>query len=95
MKDVNALVEVIIRDVVIKYDREDVKEGESLLGHLITVTDDTKVIANQTLNILLAGRGTTASLITFTTFCLAMHPEIVQRLRQEISDTLGFDKAPT
>ncbi|KIJ47973.1 hypothetical protein M422DRAFT_226077 [Sphaerobolus stellatus SS14] len=95
MKDVHAFVDVIIRNAVREHDKEDVKEGESLLSHLITVTDDTKVITDQTLNILLAGRDTTASLITFTTYCLAMHPEVVQRLRQEILDNLGFDKAPT
>ncbi|KIJ47965.1 hypothetical protein M422DRAFT_28506 [Sphaerobolus stellatus SS14] len=109
MKDVHAFIDVIIRDAVREHDKEDVKEGESLLSHLLTVTDDTKIITDQTLNILLAGRDTVGGFNciddisinpilldgVLTTYCLAMHPEVVQRLRQEILDNLGFDKAPT
>ncbi|KIJ39899.1 hypothetical protein M422DRAFT_257217 [Sphaerobolus stellatus SS14] len=95
MKDVRAFVDAIIRNAMRERDRKGVKQGETLLSHLLDVTDDTKVIIDQTLNILLAGRDTTAALLTFTAYCLALHPEIVQRLRQEISDTLGFARAPT
>ena len=72
---------------------------------------DTKVIVDETLNILLAGRDTvsifppvrykgsissaqTASLLTFVTYCLAMYPEVLRRLRQEIFETVGRVRAP-
>jgi len=70
-----------------------------------------KVIIDQTLNILLAGRDTvsikspfgslatdnqqTACLLTFTTYCLSLHPDVLQRLREEILKTVGPDRAPT
>lgn len=56
---------------------------------------DPKVIRDQLLNILLASRDTTSSLLTFVTYFMALHPEVVQRLRKEILDQVGSDRAPT
>lgn len=47
-------------------------------------TQDRKVLRDQMLNILLAGRDTTASLLTSSFFYLARNPAIWDRLRSEI-----------
>lgn len=72
---------------------------------------DMKIIVDETLNIMLAGRDTvcqysplfdgrlilvfqTASLLTFTTYFLAMYPEVLSRLRQEVLSSVGSNRAP-
>ncbi|KAF8631756.1 hypothetical protein AX15_002212 [Amanita polypyramis BW_CC] len=65
------------------------REGETLLDHFVRVTEDPKVLKDETLNILLAGRDTTASTLTFTVYMLAMHPHVTARLRQEILEKVG------
>ncbi|KKA17624.1 Cytochrome P450 alkane hydroxylase, partial [Rasamsonia emersonii CBS 393.64] len=47
-------------------------------------TQDRKVLRDQMLNILLAGRDTTASLLSSSFFYLARHPRVWTRLREEI-----------
>lgn len=51
---------------------------------------DEEIIAN-VLIILLAGYDTTASLLTYSTFCLAQHPEIQEKLRAEIVEAVRAD----
>ena len=41
------------------------------------------------LMIILAGRDTTASTLTFIVYLLAMHPRVLTRLRQEVLDKVG------
>ncbi|KAL4257125.1 cytochrome P450 family protein [Pleurotus pulmonarius] len=75
-------------------DRE-VKEGETLLDHLVNYTNDRKVLLDEILNIMIAGRDTTANSITFTLYLLAQHPHVLQRLREEIISKLGPTQGPT
>ncbi|KAG1903101.1 cytochrome P450 [Suillus fuscotomentosus] len=56
---------------------------------------DFKVIKDETLNILLAARDTTASTLTSAIYLLAMHPEILSRLREEIISKVGLTRMPT
>jgi len=44
---------------------------------------------------MLAGRDTTAGLLTFATYSLAMHPDVLARLREEVVSTVGTTRAPT
>ncbi|KIM42776.1 hypothetical protein M413DRAFT_444437 [Hebeloma cylindrosporum] len=109
MKIVNAFIEPIMRaavtkkqaqrgdtkqQAVLEKDRE-VKDGESLLEHLINYTEDETVLRDEILNILLAGRDTTTNSITFAIYMLAENPHILKRLRQEILDTVGETRRPT
>jgi cytochrome P450 len=48
-------------------------------------TRDRKTLRDQMLNILLAGRDTTASLLTSSFFYLSRHPRVWTRLREEIT----------
>ena len=54
---------------------------QSLLFNLATQTNDRKELRNQVLSILLAGRDTTASLLGWALCRLAIHPEILSKLR--------------
>lgn len=56
---------------------------------------DHTIIRDETLNILLAGRDTTACTLTFGVYMLAEHPDVLRRLRQEISERVGMSNAPT
>ncbi|KAG2139719.1 cytochrome P450 [Suillus clintonianus] len=80
-----------------KVDKEDidVKEGETLLGHLVNYTEDPIVIRDETLNIMIAGRDTTAATLTFVVYMLAQHPDVLLRLREEILGKVGSSRRPT
>lgn len=52
-------------------------------------TRDRKVLRDQLTAVLLAGRDTTASTLSWTFYELARHPEVFKKLRQEILDSVG------
>lgn len=53
------------------------------------------MIRDQLVAVLLAGRDTTAATLSWTFYELAQHPEIVQKLRREIIDSVGPTRPPT
>ena len=59
------------------------------LEELVRQTDDPIRIRSELLNILLAGRDTTASLLTNVWHILCQRPDIWQKLQTEVSDMLG------
>ena len=61
---------------------------------LAAETSDPKVLRDNMLNILLAGRDTTASLLSSAFFYLARHPHVWNRLRREIIDEFGDSGQP-
>ena len=61
------------------------------LHELAKATNDPQQIRSELLNILLAGRDTTASLLSNVWFILAQRPDIWKKLRAEV-DWLGGDK---
>ncbi|KAK7445176.1 Protein kinase alk2 [Stygiomarasmius scandens] len=75
-------------------DRE-VKEGETLLDHLTNYTDDPVILRDEIMNLAVAGRDTTASILTFTVYMLSQHPDILRRLREEILIKIGSSRRPT
>uniref|UniRef100_A0A8H7XXG4 Cytochrome P450 n=1 Tax=Psilocybe cubensis TaxID=181762 RepID=A0A8H7XXG4_PSICU len=70
------------------------KEEMTLLGHLVNHTQDTKILKDELINLLVAGRDTTMCLLTFAIYMLAEHPDVEKRLRQEIFDIVGPTSAP-
>ncbi|KAF8631752.1 hypothetical protein AX15_002208 [Amanita polypyramis BW_CC] len=106
MKIVDEYIEPIVREALTKKRvgaftektageaGERLREGEALLDHLVRVTEDPKVLKDETLNILIAGRDTTASTLSFTIYLLAIHPHVTVRLRQEILDKVGSTRMP-
>jgi len=76
-------------------DLESVQEDETLLDHLVNFTDDLKILKDETLNIMIAGRDTTATTLSSAIYLLSMHPDALSRLRKEILDTVGPIRRPT
>ncbi|KAG7440388.1 cytochrome P450 monooxygenase pc-3 [Guyanagaster necrorhizus] len=75
-------------------DKKDFDEGVSLLTRLVENTDDTKLIRDELVNVLAAGRDTTASLLTFAVYKMSEHPKVTARLRSEILEKVGT-RTPT
>lgn len=71
------------------------ENGYTFLHELAGFTRDRKVIRDQIIAVLLAGRDTTACTLSWTIYELARHPECVKRLRAEILSVVGPDRAPT
>ncbi|KAJ8072723.1 Protein kinase alk2 [Marasmius tenuissimus] len=77
-----------------KGDRE-VKEGETVLDHLVNYTHDRTILKDEILSLAVAGRDTTASLLSFTVYMLSQHSEILRRLREEILTKIGPSRRPS
>ncbi|KAI3611978.1 cytochrome p450 monooxygenase pc-3 [Moniliophthora roreri] len=104
MKVVNAFIEPIVAEAVAKKKagrfvpkekKDDIGEDETLLDHLVGLTEDPVVLKDETLNILLAGRDTTSATLTFTIYFLCIYPNVTARLREEILAKVGPNRRPT
>ena len=71
------------------------EEGYTFLHALAAFTRDPKVLRDQITAVLLAGRDTTAMTLSWMFYELSRRPEIVTKLRQEISQCVGMDRPPT
>lgn len=67
----------------------------TFLHSLASFTRDPKVIRDQVVAVLLAGRDTTAATLSWLMYEISHYPAIVAKLRQEILDTVGPTRAPT
>ncbi|EIW81950.1 cytochrome P450 [Coniophora puteana RWD-64-598 SS2] len=76
-------------------DKAEVDEEDTLLDHLVKVTDDKKLIRDELFNIMLAGRDTTACTLTMSVYMLSQHPDILRRLREEVLTKVGPSSRPT
>jgi cytochrome P450 len=56
---------------------------------------DKFVVRDQALNMLTAGRDTTASTIVSAVYLLAMHPSVLRNLRAEVISRVGTTRAPS
>ncbi|KLO12036.1 cytochrome P450 [Schizopora paradoxa] len=74
---------------------EDINDDETLLQYLLKCTDDMKLIKEEILNILIAGRDTSSSTIGFAIYCLSRNPEYLYRLRAEIDEFVGNTRLPS
>ena len=97
LRVINDFVEPFI-DSTLALNLEDLKEktGQSFLHALAaTGTRERKVIRDQVVAVLLAGRDTTAGALSFTFQELAGNRTIFERLRREILETVGNRRVPT
>lgn len=90
----NKIVRAFCSDCVLKVlcatnEEFDQTSGYVFLRELAKHTRDPVVLQDQVLNTLLAGRDTTASLLSFATFELARNEYIWNKLREEILTLLG------
>lgn len=65
------------------------RDGYIFLYELVKQTRDPVVLQDELLSIMLAGRNTTASLLSFLFFELARNPEIWSKLKEEIYEHFG------
>lgn len=65
------------------------KGGYCFLYELVKTTRDPKLLQDQLLNIMIAGRDTTAGLLSFTFYELSRNPDVWKRLRQEVLTAFG------
>ncbi|OCH88052.1 cytochrome P450 monooxygenase CYP63 [Obba rivulosa] len=70
-------------------------EERTLLDTLTEETEDEASVRYGLLNVLMAARDTTAALLSFTTYFLSLHPEVMERLRQEVIEICGQAGRPT
>ncbi|TGO52447.1 hypothetical protein BCON_0141g00190 [Botryotinia convoluta] len=97
-KTVHSFVDKIVHDALSKIDAKEEKavEGDGagryvFLTEMVNATRDPKQLRDELLNILLAGRDTTASLLSNTFHVLARRPDIWEKLQAEV-DELGGEK---
>lgn len=105
MRVVGKVLDPIVQDAIEEHHAKQAKgphwktaappRDETLLDHLLGVTTDPKVLKDEIINIMLAGRDTTAATLTFVFYLLAENPDILARLRTEILDTVGPSARPT
>ncbi|KAL5118698.1 hypothetical protein ACEQ8H_003375 [Pleosporales sp. CAS-2024a] len=69
--------------------------GYTFLHAIAGYTRDRKVLRDQLVSVLLAGRDTTACTLTWALYHLSTSPAIMTKLRQEIVDQVGVDDTPT
>ncbi|QRV93094.1 cytochrome P450 family protein [Ceratobasidium sp. AG-Ba] len=93
MKVIDAYVEPILKEKLeekrLGVKKED-QGADTLLDHLVQYTDEKSVIKDEIVNILVAGRDTTAATLTFAVYLLATHPEIMAKLRAEIFEEMKY-----
>ncbi|KAJ7227719.1 cytochrome P450 [Mycena haematopus] len=70
-------------------------EADTLLDELLNSTSDPKVLKDETLNILLAGRDTTMHVMTMVIYFVSIHPDVCARLREEVLTHVGPSRRPT
>jgi len=69
--------------------------GYTFLHAIAGYTRDRKMLRDQLVAVLLAGRDTTACTLTWTLYHLSLSPSITAKLRNEIINTVGLDQQPT
>ncbi|KAL8803180.1 MAG: hypothetical protein Q9182_003352, partial [Xanthomendoza sp. 2 TL-2023] len=100
LKTMDSFIEPFIQDTLRfstrQLEENTVKPGQLTFLHaLASFTKDRKVIRDQLVNVLLAGRDTTAGTLSFLFKELSANPDIYAKLRQEILLKIGPHEAPT
>ncbi|PVI00498.1 cytochrome P450 [Periconia macrospinosa] len=70
-------------------------EDYTFLHSIAAYTRDRKMLRDQLVSTLLAGRDTTACTLTWILYHLSMDHDVLAKLRAEIIETVGLEKAPT
>lgn len=80
-------------ELAIAASESDIKSERYIFSYeLARATHDRVALRSQLLNILLAGRDTTAGLLSYTFSFLAQHPEVYQTLRHNVLSHFGTGK---
>lgn len=93
-RQVHAFVDKIVSNALSAASEKKSTDSYVFLDALLQLTRDPIELRSQLLNILVAGRDTTASLLSWTTLLLARHPEVFTKLRETIISTFGTYSHP-
>ncbi|KAI1303904.1 hypothetical protein EDD11_005270 [Mortierella claussenii] len=75
-------------------------QHDNLLMHFLNSVDengkpfDRIYLRDMLMNFLMAGRDTSTNLLTFMCYNLGKHPDVMERVRQEIFEVVGRDRKP-
>ncbi|EKM52294.1 uncharacterized protein PHACADRAFT_198361 [Phanerochaete carnosa HHB-10118-sp] len=90
---IESFLEPVIESVVLREKHHprsaECQDEETLLEYLTRLTDDQRLIKDQTMNLLIGARDTTASTLTSAVYVLTQRPDVCQRLRREVVDMVG------
>lgn len=93
IKTIDDFVEPFLERAIAEGKEEDPKGNfTQSLAHFTT---DRKVLRDQLVNALIAGRDTTAATLSWLFYELSYHPAAYAKLREEVINTLGTDNKPT
>ncbi|KAG2143713.1 cytochrome P450, partial [Suillus clintonianus] len=102
MRIVNSFIDPILKEAIAKTqsahasgEKNVDNDDTTLLDHLVEMTTDPVVLKDEILNIMIAGRDTTAGTLTVALYLLSMHPHVMTRLREEIMAKVGPTERPT
>lgn len=70
--------------------KEGLRSNYSFIDALAEQTQDRQVLRDQCFNVLLAGRDTTGCCLSWSFRLLARHPQVLNRLRDEIASVCGL-----
>ncbi|KAF9520998.1 hypothetical protein BS47DRAFT_1370206 [Hydnum rufescens UP504] len=73
----------------------EIEDEMTFLDHMVTQTQDAKIIRDSLMNMLIAGRDTTACTLTYIVYLLSQHPAVFVRLRDDILRVVGPVEYPT
>ncbi|PPQ74268.1 hypothetical protein CVT24_001191 [Panaeolus cyanescens] len=101
-KTIDEFIEPLMKEALRRREEritQGIKEADedhsNVLSHLVNQTQDPSILKDELVNLLVAGRDTTASLLTFCVYVLTRHPEIETKLREEILTKVGPRQRPT
>ncbi|TEB23871.1 cytochrome P450 monooxygenase pc-1 [Coprinellus micaceus] len=105
MKIVKSYIEPIVQAAIerkrgepnivqVKEEKSAGQDDKTLLDYLLQSTTDPTVLRDEILNIMIAGRDTTASTLTWCIYLLSQHRNVLERLRAEILEKVGPMRRP-
>lgn len=92
MKAINKFADVILVESMAKAHSENEAQGYTFLQELMKTTHDHRTLRSELLNLLMAGRDTTAGLLANTWYKLARHANIWAKLKAEVSAVVGQER---
>eukprot|EP00753_Platysulcus_tardus_P021160 PLAT8647.2.p1 GENE.PLAT8647.2~~PLAT8647.2.p1 ORF type:complete len:418 (-),score=184.46 PLAT8647.2:104-1357(-) len=90
-KSVRVLDDFAYKVIRLRKEKKDYSEREDLLSRFMMHIEDEKYLRDIVLNLMIAGRDTTAIAMSWCCYRLASHPEVQEKAREEVLALLGKD----
>ncbi|MCJ1437308.1 hypothetical protein MMC27_006694 [Xylographa pallens] len=95
-KTVKTYTDQFVRDALQQdCDQAKVSDQYTFITDLMNEHQDLQLVRDQVINVLIAGRDTTAATMSYVFRLLIRHPNVLKKLRVEIKSILGQDKNVT